>query len=82
MQRLFDAKAKQKIYIALADEAFVCEGTQSADNDDFTVWRLKLYGIVVSGDPEKGEPTSAETYVVTCHKDSPAATAVQKLLQT
>jgi hypothetical protein len=82
MHLLFRARAKAKVSISLADNAFVCEGIQSANNDDFTVWRLKLYGIVANGDSEEGGPTSAETYVITCHKNSPAAATAQNLLQT
>ncbi len=80
MGTLFRAKAKSKIDGSLADGAFVFEAIQSAESDAFTAWRLKLYGVVATGDPGLPHEKGSEIYVITCHRESRAAGAVQNLL--
>jgi hypothetical protein len=51
LANLFNAKAKSRVKESLGDGTFTYEAAQSTECDDFTVWRLSLYGVEADGDP-------------------------------
>lgn len=75
-----NGKHRDRIAEQFADGAFVFEAIRSTEGDQFTVWRMQFYGIILSGDSDSPQERSGEVYAITYHRESPAASAAQALL--
>jgi len=75
-ERLFQHNARRRVTRQLGG-AFVYEGAQAKDYEQFTIWRMSLYGAVMANNHDK---TTQVGYVITAPKAMAAASQFIQLL--
>lgn len=77
---LFDHEALDKVKDDFGDGAFTYEGVQAKECAEFTLWKMSIYGLEVSGDKRAPMERSSMIYGFTAPKSRPVAEALRAIL--
>jgi hypothetical protein len=80
LDNLFKAKAKSRVKENMGEGTFMYEAAQSTECDEFTVWRLSIYGLEAGDDPRAPLDRSSVIYAITSPRSSRAAAAALHLM--
>lgn len=79
-QKFWDPPSAQKVSSDLGEETFVYEGVQGTDDQGLTLWRMSLYGVMVSNDVKAPGERATTVLAIAAPRRMQAASKLVALL--
>lgn len=79
-ESLLSMNAAARVKANLGPGAFIYEGAQGVDSTEVTVWRMRIYGAELEGDPRAPGLKCVDAYVLTAPRRMPTASRIAQWL--